>query len=543
MVRKIRPLLLLAAFWMGALALAQGAPEAINVAYADLSARLGTSVNLQNSNWRWEQSTYSDASLGCPQPGQTYAQAQIVGYKFTITFNGIVYDYRVSGDNSIVVLCEQQGADAVPTPPPPGTDYSNALCPAPAAGEPPLMRSRVALQTQARTLLSPNRLRAEGTIQAAVVAEVPNNAVITVIGGPVCADDIVWWQIDFDGTTGWTAEGEGGAYYIEPLPPRSLPSRLPISAENAANLREVARLQGNLLPQMVFAPNGAEIAVPGGLGMDALLLYSIEALDAAPRIVAGPVDLAANSLSWVVNPQQILLGGANGGVYLWDLREDSALRERLYLQTHERDALVALRPDGARFASAGLNARTISPIDRANAVLVWNLDTLAQVAALESAAPVVGLGWSPDGARLFLLDARGSLAVYDAAGDAFSETVRAELGEARALAISPNGQFLAVAGGDGTVQLVDAFGLSVVARYTGHLSAANAVSFSPDSSLLLSGGDDGTLRLWNTQTDQNVAVLEANRQPVLEVQFSPEGSLIAGVVQDRTARFFAVAQN
>ncbi len=43
-----------------------------------------------------------------------------------------------------------------------------------------------------------------------------------VIGGPVCANELYWWQVTLrDGTTGWVAEGVPGDYWIDLLTPSS----------------------------------------------------------------------------------------------------------------------------------------------------------------------------------------------------------------------------------------------------------------------------------------------------------------------------------
>jgi Tol biopolymer transport system component len=47
---------------------------------------------------------------------------------------------------------------------------------------------------------------------------IPAGATFTVIGGPICGYGYTWWQVNYNGTLGWTAEAGDGAYWIEPLP-------------------------------------------------------------------------------------------------------------------------------------------------------------------------------------------------------------------------------------------------------------------------------------------------------------------------------------
>lgn len=44
-----------------------------------------------------EAVTFPDGGLGCPEPGMTYTQALVDGYKIVATAGGITYDYRGTG--------------------------------------------------------------------------------------------------------------------------------------------------------------------------------------------------------------------------------------------------------------------------------------------------------------------------------------------------------------------------------------------------------------------------------------------------------------
>jgi hypothetical protein len=78
----------------------------VDAAYTMLSNQLGTTVTRKsNSVFIWSQAFYSDTSLGCPQPGQTYQPVQTNGYRVAITYKSITYDYRSRDDGSGMFLC------------------------------------------------------------------------------------------------------------------------------------------------------------------------------------------------------------------------------------------------------------------------------------------------------------------------------------------------------------------------------------------------------------------------------------------------------
>lgn len=50
------------------------------------------------------------------------------------------------------------------------------------------------------------------------LALIPAGGVFTVINGPVCGFGYTWWQVNYNGVLGWTAESGDGVYWLEPLP-------------------------------------------------------------------------------------------------------------------------------------------------------------------------------------------------------------------------------------------------------------------------------------------------------------------------------------
>ncbi len=69
-----------------------------------------------------EQKTWDDGSIGCPQPGMVYTQAQVDGARVLLEVDGRLYAYHAGADGE-PFLCESNdkdgGYDFVP---PPGYD-------------------------------------------------------------------------------------------------------------------------------------------------------------------------------------------------------------------------------------------------------------------------------------------------------------------------------------------------------------------------------------------------------------------------------------
>jgi hypothetical protein len=64
---------------------------------------------------------------------------------------------------------------------------------------------------------TPNNIRAEPDSDAEVIGEVAAGDWFKVTDGPRCADGIAWWYVDYvSGVAGWTAEGQGSEYFLQP---------------------------------------------------------------------------------------------------------------------------------------------------------------------------------------------------------------------------------------------------------------------------------------------------------------------------------------
>ncbi len=62
-----------------------------------------------------------------------------------------------------------------------------------------------------------NVLRAEPGLTSAEIGSIPEGERVTIVEGSLCRDGYHWWQVDYNGQTGWTAEGDPqtGEYWLE----------------------------------------------------------------------------------------------------------------------------------------------------------------------------------------------------------------------------------------------------------------------------------------------------------------------------------------
>lgn len=113
---------------------------------------------------------------------------------------------------------------------PPGTEVPTET-PIPTAGPNDCAGSpsptRLSIEMTARVGIGgvPNRMRAEPDPGAAMLTQVPPGDLFRVVGGPVCdtTQFLRWWEVTYQGITGWMAEGVGDRYFVEDpnAPPES----------------------------------------------------------------------------------------------------------------------------------------------------------------------------------------------------------------------------------------------------------------------------------------------------------------------------------
>jgi len=211
------------------------------------------------------------------------------------------------------------------------------------------------------------------------------------------------------------------------------------------------------------------------------------------------------SLAFAPRNDQLLAGGGDGSLLLWDLATRSATKA---FTGHERLAVhaVAFSADGKRAASAGADKQVIVWDVASGAVLhrlLGHTNTVTGV-AFPGTDQVISAGW--DGTLriwtvpLTLPSPQGAKRV--------SENCRVLKVDAEisCLAATPDGR-RAIAGGvrnrAGVVQVWDLEPGNVVCTFPGHQGSVLSVAVSADGRYALSGGADSTVRLWELPRGEN----------------------------------------
>jgi hypothetical protein len=68
----------------------------------------------------------------------------------------------------------------------------------------------------------PNRVRSGPSTSSEIITQIYPQTVVKIEEGPVCVDELVFWRVTnslIPGGSGWTAEGDGINYWLEPIKP------------------------------------------------------------------------------------------------------------------------------------------------------------------------------------------------------------------------------------------------------------------------------------------------------------------------------------
>lgn len=552
-------------------------PGAVFAALADLNSRAGFTITLDDlTEWRWTQQDFGDTSLGCPQQGVDYAQVVTSGYQIIFNYNGAVFDYRATLNGSNVFLCS--GPATVPRPQPTAAPTST---PSANTGQPDTttdegrsvcdgaMNTRLTVGFKAQSTDNgiPKNIRQQPTTSSQRVGQVAPGALADVVGGPECAQGMVWWQVEYEDVTGWIAEGQFGVYWYVPTTQRvasvqptpstgvtpgapnvapttpteptvyALPAQaVPITRDNAATVTRLVEIPLNEpITDIAWSPDGRTLAVSAQSGT---WLYGTEAITAPPRLLQVP-----NGPTYGVafNPDQITMATAHADttIRVWDIGTGG---QRAVLRGHTLPVLaLAYSPDGMRLASGDGDPET----GDGGIIQLWDTATGTQLTTLQGhTGAVTALAFNPDGTLLASAGMDQDVRLWDVVSGTPAMTLTGHSAGVKAVVFSADGLQVASAGNDGTIFVWDiTTGNSVT--LPGHGDSVTNLIASPDGTLLVSGGTplddvgDNSVRIWDFATGESLAVLDSygasGGAAVEGLAFSPDASVIAFATREGTS--------
>jgi WD40 repeat protein/serine/threonine protein kinase len=177
---------------------------------------------------------------------------------------------------------------------------------------------------------------------------------------------------------------------------------------------------------------------------------------------------------------------------------------------------------------------------RAAEVRIWDAVTGALVRAHPCPPGVHRLAVRPDGRRLALAAADGTVLVLSVPAGKELLRRRPHADAVVCLAYSPDGKLLASAGWDKTVRVWDADTGQVRHLLEGHGDRVQSVAFDPTGTRLASGGWDEKVRVWDVATGKLLRTLEGHRSAVYCVAYSPDGRLLASAGKNGNIKIWDV---
>ena len=147
---------------------------------------------------------------------------------------------------------------------------------------------------------------------------------------------------------------------------------------------------------------------------------------------------------------------------------------------------------------------------------------------------IYGLAYSPDGQRVYSVNASGLLVALKANDGATIFSVEDAPGKANRVCTNPDGTRLVVGCEDGTIRVSDAQSGSLLQTLTGHERGVLGVDCSPNGTRICSTSRDSTLRIWELDTGQCETVLRGHTNTVDSCAYHPDGSQLASSSWDGT---------
>jgi WD40 repeat protein len=235
----------------------------------------------------------------------------------------------------------------------------------------------------------------------------------------------------------------------------------------------------------------------------------------------GPVSQVADAI-FSQNGKVLIVRLLNNAITIWDA-ETGSLRGSLPTNGAS-DAKVnplAINRDGTKLA-----------VGNASEIVFWDVNSRKQISSLQQGATVVALAFNREGTKLISGTAAGQTTVWNVNdGQRLFNLGDKNASRISNVGFSPDGSKLVSISDDGTLHMWDAegqpfsqFGLDI-----------NSFVFSPESKTLGGVRNDGSIIFWDIEAQEEIGSFTlGNTSPVISLAYAPDGKTLAAGHKDGT---------
>jgi len=406
----------------------------------------------------------------------------------------------------------------------------------------------------------PNNLRAQPGESGEYLGEIPPGFPFQIVGGPECNSGLQWWQVNYQGTIGWTAEaGSVEDYWLEPV----AVGVETINAGTLIRLNPVDTLQPDVSNtlfslhindrndiigtwrdnrQWTWTPSDPTLGRPDTTWVNPTLselpnFALATSLDAAGQVVT--------MIPSTINSTQIQL---TGGIFFdeFDLSRDSSTFNIGAIHPTDNDMLVVSQlGQGFIFVDSNPDSPTYRAVSQAARILLPD-------------EVYTKLEFSANGQRLVGLTDKGNLIIWSGA-DANPGTwatnyplMVTDGTVVRDFSVNADGSRLLVAGlrtnpatngGEGFYTLYDLKlnGADEVATvYTGVGAEVRTVEFAPDGSWFALVPNNNEIRFYDTISQTQLHQVTTNGELITDAVFNEDASLMVTISQSNAVTVWRV---